>query len=166
MENTVILYGSSTGNTKEISELIAQKINTTDIYDVADFSASDINNYKNLILGSSTLGIGDLQDDWESFLPELLEQDLSGKTIAIFGLGDADCYNDSFADAIGIIYNELKDTGAKIVGEVETDDYDFEGSAAVINDKFVGLPIDEDNESDKTEMRIDKWLECIKPHFN
>jgi flavodoxin I len=28
--------------------------------------------------------------------------------------------------------------------------------------KFVGLPLDEDNEDDKTESRIDAWLTQLK----
>ena len=49
MKNTVILYGSSSGTTEEIAKLIAQKINTNNVFDVANFPAADINNYDNLI---------------------------------------------------------------------------------------------------------------------
>ena len=145
-----------------MAKLIADKLGVASVFDVADFSAADVSQYDNLILGSPTLGVGELQDDWDSFLPELKAQDLSGKTIAIFGLGDSDCYNDSFVDAIGIIYNELKDSDSEIIGEVDASEYTFSESAANTDGKFVGLPIDEDNESDKTEERVSKWVESIK----
>lgn len=166
MENTVILYGSSTGNTKDVAELIAKEMNIQDVFDVAAFPVANVEKYQKLILGSSTLGVGELQDDWVDFLPKLIKQNLSGKTISIFGLGDVDCYSGSFVDAIGIIYNALINTGAKIVGEVDASEYNFCDSTAVIDGKFVGLPIDEDNESEKTEERIDNWIAAIKPYYD
>lgn len=165
MKDTVILYGSSTGNTKDVAELIAMKMNIENVFDVAVFPAAKVEKYQKLILGSSTLGVGELQDDWVNFLPELIKQNLSGKIISIFGLGDVDCFSSSFVDAIGIIYSALKNTGAKIIGEVDVKDYNFCDSAAVVEGKFVGLPLDQDNESDKTEERIDKWINAIKPFF-
>lgn len=166
MKNTVILFGSSTGNTESVAKEISKKLENADVFDVASFSAPDVHNYQNLILGTSTWGIGDLQDDWESFLSNLSTEDLSDKTIALFGLGDCESYPDSFVDGIGIIYEEIKDKAGAIVGFVETEGFSFDDSKAVYNGKFVGLPLDEDNESDLTESRIDSWLEEILPHFS
>ena len=45
---------------------------------------------------------------------------------------------------------------------VGTDGYTFDESASVVDGKFVGLAIDEDNESDKTEERINAWVEQLK----
>ena len=50
-----------------------------------------------------------------------------------------------------------------MVGEVSTEDYSFDDSEAVVDGKFVGLALDDVNEDDKTEGRIDAWLEEIKP---
>lgn len=158
---TAVIYGSTTDNTRTVAEKIAKKIPEATLLDVAKIGAADLNEYDNLILGTSTWGLGDLQDDWDSFLPELGKTDLSGKTIALFGLGDSSTYPDTFVDGMGIIYNKIKDKGAKIVGQTETADYSFDASVAVENDKFVGLPIDEDNESDMTDERIDKWINAL-----
>ena len=38
----------------------------------------------------------------------------------------------------------------------------FDDSEAVVDGKFVGLALDDVNEDDKTEGRIDAWLEDIK----
>ncbi|EAH9105226.1 flavodoxin, partial [Campylobacter jejuni] len=49
--------------------------------------------------------------------------------------------------------------------EVSTDGYTFEASDAVVDGKFVGLALDNDNQEDQTESRIDAWVEQIKPYF-
>ena len=60
-----------------------------------------------LILGTSTWGFGDLQEDWDAFLGSLTKMNLTGKTIALFGLGDSSTYSDTFVDGMGIIYRAL-----------------------------------------------------------
>ena len=40
--------------------------------------------------------------------------------------------------------------------------YDFEGSAAVEDGYFVGLVLDEENQSNLTPQRIKQWVEQIK----
>ena len=61
------------------------------------------------------------------------------------------------------IYNAVKQAGANVIGAVATDGYTFDDSESVVDGKFVGLALDEVNEDDKTEERIDAWLEAIKP---
>ena len=60
------------------------------------------------------------------------------------------------------IYAGLKDSGAKFVGQVSTDGYTYDDSAAVIDGQFIGLALDDVNEDDKTDGRIDAWVEQIK----
>nr|WP_321409242.1 flavodoxin [uncultured Carboxylicivirga sp.] len=167
MKKTAILYGSTTGNTKSIAKLINQCLdNQAEVKDVDDLTASDIELYECLILGTSTWGLGDLQDDWDSFITELEKADLKGKTIALFGLGDAASYPDTFVDGMGTIYKTIADKGCQIVGAVSVDGYSFDASSAVINDSLVGLAIDEDNESNKTEERVRKWVDSILAGLN
>lgn len=161
MEKTAIFYGSSTGNTKDVAQDIAQKLNITDVFDVASAKA-DFTNYDVLLFGTSTWGIGDLQDDWEGFIGKVASADLNGKKIALFGCGDSVSYSDSFCDAIGKIYDEIKDKGCTIIGKTSTDGYTFDSSESVVDGEFVGLPLDVDNESAQTNSRIDAWIEKIK----
>lgn len=35
----------------------------------------------------------------------------------------------------------------------------------LLMEKFVGLALDNDNQEDQTEARIDAWVEQIKAHF-
>ena len=92
-------------------------------------------------------------------LPNL---DLSGKTVAIFGLGDQESYNDNFCDAAGELYDCLTAQGAKVVGMTSTDGYSHSESKAIRDGKFVGLMCDEDNEYDKSEERATAWVEQLK----
>ncbi|WP_311442546.1 flavodoxin FldA [Hoylesella enoeca] len=162
MKKTIVVYGSSTGTCQSIAETIASKLGVEAI-DVTKFDASVIAANDNLLLGTSTWGAGELQDDWYDGLNVLKAADLAGKTVAVFGCGDSESYSDTFCGAMAEIYNAAKDAGATLVGEVSTDGYTYDDSEAVVDNKFVGLALDDVNEDDKTEGRIDAWLEAIKP---
>ncbi|MDR0547072.1 MAG: flavodoxin [Dysgonamonadaceae bacterium] len=163
MSKTGIFYGSSGGNTEGVAKNIAKKlgIGDNDIYDAGKAKASDLTTYDVLLFGSSTWGLGDLQDDWDGFIATVASADLSGKKVALFGCGDSSSYSGTFCDAMGKIYQAIKDK-TTIIGFTDTAGYSFDDSEAVINNQFVGLALDEDNESNLTEERIDKWLEIIK----
>ena len=83
MSKTIVVYGSSTGTCEAIAEKIAQKLGCEAI-DVQNLTADVVNNNQNLILGTSTWGAGELQDDWYDGLKVLQGADLTGKTIAPF----------------------------------------------------------------------------------
>lgn len=161
---TIIVYGSSTGTTKDIADRIAEKfgVGADDVRDAADFNAEDLADYDLLIFGSSTWDEGELQDDWSDLISDIAEQDLSGKKVALFGCGDSEGYGDTFCDAVGILHEELSKTGCTFVGAISKDGYEFEASRAEEGDKLVGCCIDEDNQDDMTDERIDRWVEAVK----
>ncbi|MDR1345520.1 MAG: flavodoxin [Bacteroidales bacterium] len=163
MSKIGIFYGSSSGNTQGVAKRIASKlgIDNNDIHDIRNAKAIDWSIYDVLLFGSSTWGLGDLQDDWEDFIKTVASANLSGKTVALFGCGDSSSYADTFCDAIGKIYEAVKDKAA-VIGFTETAGYSFDASQAVIDNQFVGLPIDEDNESNLTEERINNWTDKIR----
>ena len=162
MKKTVVVYGSSTGTCQSIAESIANKLGVESI-DVANLNADVIAENENVLLVTSTWGAGELQDDWYDGVKVLKDAGLGGKTVAVFGCGDAESYSDTFCGAMAELYNAAKEAGATLVGEVSTDGYTFDDSEAVADGKFVGLALDDVNEDDKTEGRIDAWLEAIKP---
>ena len=164
MNATIVVFGSSTGTCEAIAEKIAQKLGSEAI-DVQNRTADVVNNNQNLILGTSTWGAGELQDDWYDGLKVLQGADLSGKTIALFGCGDCESYGDTFVGGIGELFNALKTSGATFVGAVDIDGYTFGDSEAVIDGKFVGLPLDDVNEDDKTDARIEAWIAAISPNL-
>jgi len=137
---------------------------SSNIRDVADSRPKDVLSYDKLIFGVPTWGIGELQDDWAVFLPGLEEMDLSGKSVALFGLGDQESYPDTFADALGTLYDALLMTGCEITGSWCTLGYEFIESTAVRNGEFAGLVLDEENQSQLTDLRIKDWLSKIAPN--
>lgn len=160
MNKTIVIYGSSTGTCQAIAEKIAGELGCEAI-DVQNLDDAALAN-DNLILGTSTWGAGELQDDWYDGVKKLEAADLSGKTIALFGCGDAESYGDTFVGGMGELYNSVKDSGANIVGAVSTDGYTFDDSEAVKDGQFVGLALDDVNEDDKTDERIAAWVASIK----
>jgi flavodoxin I len=168
MEKIGIFFGSTEGNTERIVGQLHQAFGgdpAVALHNVNSATADDLQPYKNLILACPTWDIGQLQEDWESFIDEMEKADYTGKRVTFVGLGDIDGYPDTYQDALGIIYERIKDTGASFVGAWPIDGYDFEGSKAVVNGKFLGLCLDEDNEKDLTQGRIEKWVAQVRGEF-
>ena len=136
-----------------------------ELHNIADSDPQLLLSYDNIILGASTWGFGELQSDWENFLPGFDNLDLSGKTVTLFGLGDQVNYADVFLDAMGTIYEKVRERGASTVGAWPTDGYDFSASTAVMNGNFVGLAIDADNQDDMTPGRVSEWVSGIQGQF-
>lgn len=163
MSKICVVYGSSMGNTEEAANLIAAELGVDDIYNIGSTTAEVLNGYDKLVIGTSTWGSGDLQDEWDSF--DLDSIKVKDKVIALFGMGDSSSYSDTYCNGMGILFEKFSANGAKIVGAVRTDGYEFDESIAVKDGKFVGLALDADNQSDLTESRIKAWVEQIKPEF-
>jgi flavodoxin I len=162
-----IVYGSTSGNTAKCAEIMQHLLgkDRADLIDISKAGVDDLNRYPNLILGASTWGYGDLQDDWEGKMELLKKADLKEKTVALFGLGDADGYPSTFVDGMGEIYDSLVGCGVTPVGAWPTDSYSFDASTACRDNHFVGLALDEDNESDKTTGRIEAWLKQLESQW-
>jgi len=163
-----LFYGTQTGNTQTAAELIQKEFGGNDVVelcDIANATTEDFEDYEYLIIGCPTWNIGELQSDWEGFYEELDAIAFSGKKVAYFGAGDQIGYADNFQDAMGILEEKIASLGGKTVGFWPTDGYDFSESKAVRNGKFVGLAIDEDNQSDMTDDRIKAWVAQLKQEF-
>lgn len=158
-----IYYGSTTGNTQDLAERLAKALDvaSADVHDVASASA-DFSAYDVVLFGGSTMGMGDFQDDWESYIDDVKNADLNGKKVALFGCGDSSSYSDTFGDALGKIYEVIKNKGCEIIGRVSIEGYTFDSSEAIVDGQFVGLLIDEDNESNLTDQRVALWLEDLR----
>ena len=167
MEKIGIFYGSTDGNTERVVGQIAQALGngSSDLHNVKSATADDVQPYTNVILACPTWEIGQLQEDWESFIDELEDVDFAGKKVTYVGLGDADGYPDTFQDALGIIHQKIDGKGCSFVGAWPTDGYNFEASKGVIDGKFLGLALDEDNQKELTQGRISKWVEQLRAEF-
>ena len=157
-----IFYGSSTGNTESAAKFIKEQLgdNVSVLVDVADADPADMEKHDLLFLGVSTWNIGEMQDDWDTFIPKMDGLNLTGKKVAFFAMGDAVGYPFNFLDAMGELWSVLKELGEpELVGVWPTEGYEFDESQAMFDeDHFLGLGLDEDNESEMTEDRIKNWL--------
>lgn len=162
MKSTVVIYGSSTGTCQNIAQNIAGKLGVEAI-DVTALTNDVVKANDNLILGTSTWGAGDMQDDWYDGIKVLKSAGLQGKTVAIFGCGDSESYSDTFCGGMRELYNAAQEAGATTIGSIDASDYTYDDSEAVVDGHFVGLALDDVNEDDKTETRIEAWIAAIKP---
>ena len=160
--NLAIIYGSDTGNTEVIANQLHEYYPDAALLNVTDVSAEQMTEYSHLILGIPTWNDGELQGDWEDIFEDLPDHDYAEQTVAIFGLGDQQGYPFTFLDAAGMLHDQLKEKGAKMVGYWSTEGYDYSESVADTGeDSFVCLAIDFENQEDMNEDRLEKWVEQL-----
>jgi flavodoxin I len=173
MAKVGIFFGTDTGSTRKVAKQIQQHLGdelAAKPVNINKVEADDLLAYDYLILGTPTLGEGQLpgmesdcsEESWEEFLPNFDDLDLTGKKVALFGLGDQVNYPDQFVDGLGELYDYVAECGADMVGHWPIDGYDFNESNAVDDDEFLGLVIDKDNQAHLTDERVSIWLEQIK----
>lgn len=164
-----LFFGTQTGNTETLAEAIQKEFggaNVVTLHDIAQASVEDFSEYDCLILGCPTWNVGELQSDWAGFYDDDLSSvNFVNKKVAYFGAGDQIGYAENFQDAIGILEEKVSELGGVTVGYCSIEGYDFNESRAVKNGKFVGLAIDEDNQSDLTDSRLKTWVSQLKRDF-
>lgn len=168
MKKIGLFYSIKGNRTKQIAEDIKKTFGKADVelVPVEDAWKNDFEKYSNIILGAATWFDGELPTHWDELIPAIVDLNLKDKKVAIFGLGDQVHYSDNFADSIGILAEVFEKSGAQIVGLTSTDGYTFGESKAVRKGKFLGLAIDETNQSDKTKKRIQDWVSQLEKEFN
>merc|ERR1712173_228974 len=160
-----LLYASQTGNTETVAGYIAEAAGL-EAEDVGDYGAEDLADFDGLLVGCPTWNTG--ADEyrsgtaWDDLLDDIKGLDLAGKSVAVFGCGDSQGYGDNFCDGIEELHETFAAAGAKLVGYVDASGYQHSESKSVKDGKFQGLPLDEDNENDLTEGRVEAWVSQIK----
>lgn len=121
MTKTILIYGSTTGNTETLSEAVVEGLEQSGakvfVKNVTEASVNELKDYDLIVLGCSTWGEGELQDDFIDFYDEMKSVSLTGKKAAVFGPGDSEMYPDSFCEAVDMLEDKLKKSGAEIVIE-------------------------------------------------
>ncbi|MDD5298133.1 MAG: flavodoxin [Rhodocyclaceae bacterium] len=170
-----IFFGTETGRTRLIAKQIAKKLGDEAAapLNVAKAAPEDLLAYEVLILGTPTLGDGELpglatglpQESWAEFVKKIQSLDLGGKIVALYGLGEQEKYGEHFVSALKPLHDAFRDAGATLVGHWPVDGYAFSSSAAVEDGHFLGLALDQISQPALTAERVDSWLEQIKPSF-
>ncbi len=161
-----IYFGSNEGNTEVAANQIKEALDAYEegvgeVRNIASATIEEVAAWDYLILGISTWDIGQLQDDWDIFLPRMDDMNLTGTRVALFGLGDQYGYPDTFIDAVGVLANKVIEQGGEVYGVWDATGYQFTGSVASVEDHLIGLALDNDNEADKSPARIKEWVEQL-----
>jgi flavodoxin I len=167
MKKILLVWGSQTGNTRNAAAMIAEEFGreALDIFEITDIALPRLLEYDSLIIGTSTWGAGELQDDWHRVYRGFDSLDFTGKTVAFFGLGDQLSYSDWYLDAMGTLHDKFVERGANVVGAWPADNYMCSASKALSHGVFVGLALDADNQEHLSGDRIRNWVATIKPHL-
>lgn len=116
MANAIIIYGSSTGNTEKLAQVLAEELKqdySVFLADAADANPQDMLDKDLIVLGSSTWSDGELQEDFQDFYDGMDDINLQGKKAAVFGTGDSNW--DQFCRAVDIIEEKVKELNAELV---------------------------------------------------
>lgn len=167
MEKIGVFYATTGGKTAAIADEIDFNLRKDDhdIINVGEEGITAMADYKNLILVTPTYGVGEAQEDWVKVLPEMEKIDFKGKKVAVVGLGNQFAFGESFVGGMRVLYDAVVKSGAEIIGFTSTEGYKYEESEAVIDDHFVGLALDENNQDDETPERIMDWIKELKKEF-
>lgn len=172
MSQIGIFYGPELGSVEKVARLLAERLGSdrVELIPVKQCDADAINKFDNVIFGASTIGKTNWDSehkdtDWDVFSTKLKDVSWEGKKVAIYGLGDHIQYPEHFVDGIGWIYERLEKFNVNVVGFCPAADYDFVESAGVRDGQFLGLPVDEDSEPEKTDLRVKNWVNRLINEF-
>ncbi len=167
MSKIGLFFGTDTGNTENVAIKIQKMVGAEHLalHNLAQKEAAEVLEYNHIIFGAPTWYDGELQTDWEEILPQFKTLDFTGKTVAIFGLGDQWGYGEWFVDAIGIIADVVSEQGGTVIGHWPVVGYDFEASKGARGEVFLGLAIDEDNQPELTDERLKAWVPQVLREF-
>lgn len=155
-----IFYGSTTGVTERVAKKVGELLGA-DVMNVAEIE-DKIDNYDMLIFATSSWNRGNVQKSWENHLKFLGSKDFQGKKVALIGVGDQEFFGKTFVDGMCVVYTYIKYNNIKLIGKTSTEGYDFEESRSVEKGKFIGLAIDDKNQKELTQERIENWVKQLK----
>ena len=161
MAKTGIFYSFNSNKTRLVADKLVAEFGEGQIerVNVEELTGEEFLGFDFYILGVPTWFDGELPNYWDEFVPALEELDLTGRTFAIYGLGDQVGYPENFGDGIGLMADIIESCGGKLIGSTSCDDYKFESSKALRDGKFIGLVIDQENQARLTKKRIKDWVE-------
>ncbi|EFL49672.1 flavodoxin [Solidesulfovibrio fructosivorans JJ]] len=120
MGKALVVYGSTTGNTETVAQVVAKTLEGEGmevvLKDVAGVKPGGLaDGYDLVLFGCSTWGDDEieLQEDFIPLYDGLDAAGLSGKKVAVFGCGDSSYTH--FCGAVDAIMEKASELGAKVV---------------------------------------------------
>lgn len=167
-----IFFGTSTGNTENIADLIAAEFGDDaegpiEIDELQGNLADKFGQFDALVVGTPTWNTGaDTERSgvgWdEVYYGEMQDLSLQGKKVAVFGVGDQISYAENYADASGELHDVFETLGCKMMGYTSQEGYEHEASKAIRGEQFCGLLCDEINQDDLSTERVENWVAQLK----
>ncbi|MEG1364545.1 MAG: flavodoxin domain-containing protein, partial [Cetobacterium sp.] len=114
-----------------------------------------------LIFLAPTYGAGQLQEDWMRVMDDLKNTDFSNKKVGLIGRGNQGFFAATFIDAIRDLYDIIIENNGEVIGSTSLEGYSFEKSKSVINNKFIGLALDEMFMMDEINEKLDNWIKNL-----
>jgi len=107
MSKVGLFYGTDTGNTERVADMIKDKVGADicEVHDIASASADDFAKYDKIILGQPTWYYGELQSSWDDFWEDFKTIDFADKTVVCVLTG-----SNIDADIVADIINEQRST--------------------------------------------------------
>lgn len=135
----MIIFGSTTGNTEAMSEIVSRALEENEIetvtVNVTDVSVDELKGDNDLVLlGCPAYGDDEveLQEDFEEFYEKMDGIDLSGKKFAVFAPGDSSY--EHFCGSVDFLEEKLKELGGEIIEDGLKVDGDPDDSESEIVD--------------------------------
>lgn len=138
-----ILYGSTTGKTRQVARLLAERLPGAVLFDAGRACAADLVAFDTVLLGTSTWGTGRPQDHWDRRAALLPPEALAGKTLAFFGLGDRKAFPETFCAGTDALRRRYQGAAARVLAPA--------------------LCLDHDNDPGLTPGQLDAWLTKLLP---
>ena len=120
MGKALIIFGSTTGNTEEMAEMVGKGLDgaglETELKNVQDAVVEDLTGEHDLLLlgcpayGDDTI---ELQEDFEEFYGQLDGVKLNGKPFAVFAPGDSSY--EYFCGSVDMLEEKMAELGGKLV---------------------------------------------------
>ena len=107
---SALIYGTCTGKTEAVADKILAALDGAldlEKVDAGAITAEDLTKWDFVICGIPTWNVGQLEYCWQDIYDQLDDVDCNGLKVAMFGLGDQYSYQDTYQDAMGLLYKKL-----------------------------------------------------------
>lgn len=121
MGKILMVYASQSGNTEQITDIIAHYLQSgghdveVKSFDFDDIDVDGLQEYDAVLIGTYTWDDGEMPYEVEDFYIDLKDADLTGIITGVYG--SADSFYDTFGGAIDLVWNYFTHLGATVIEE-------------------------------------------------